>query len=941
MSRLVRSRHAVPVAALLALTGASAVSAGADPNPVGPSPGAIADPANRASHARVTRIAGADRVSLDDAVANRLFDRDAATTIALSAGETLEVRFVGAPRWINRLALDADGAVAIEIRALDGSWGPLPDATPTSGDEHALPDLRLRGLRIRSADPSASASVAGIEARFEQVDPDHGRSVVGRSGGSLLHLDWCNDYSATTSPNLSLCDDDARGLRDELDWGYADHGNSGALENHFKRNDLGSGNNGGHIDWADFAYYAGHGVSSTSDSYWGTNLSAIALGTFTDDRFVVPSDGRSAWGDGNLEWITAAACQILTTTADNYWASNMQGLHLMLGALTNIADAEYGEHFGDRMVDNGWFDSAWTIKSSWWDALDNFNSTGTGIVIGETSSAGGDYVWGEGSVIADPVDDSTFHRWRKTLTSVAARETDVLTAHIVRDPARYERSAAPTVFPASAPGGLTVKIDPTLLTEARQGEMIVYDVAPVDRDLDDVAQVAQSICQLQELLCDPEIGRSGPDELIAIDGARELRMNEHTGRYHYIDTDRFLAWTTTPPQLPTENQAVAGADELLATWAGGDLPGRSLVGIDYIEQAALTKEGEGAARVMADSTHAVSLTVNYQRRLGEFAVGGGGATARVTFGHQGEIQQVRQGAWRPVVPGGTIQPMSVSEVIAGLNQQGWDACIEGVRLATDSIEITSWELGYFEPGSGIPTQSIRPCYIVNALLGEGGSGLQGDTATPAEFYVWADVRQPRAAIQTPDEPHEVPPGAEVCFEGAAGQGQPPYTFRWTTVEGELLGEGPSPCAALFPPAPDETGHQDDVVTVELEVVDATGRTGRDFVDVHFAPALDVDDPAPGAPVPVTLGAIRPNPTRAGAAISFSVAHDHPVHVTIGIYDVTGRLVRELVDGVHAPGTHLVAWDGHAADGHRAAPGAYFTRLEVDDHRSARKLVLLD
>ena len=47
-----------------------------------------------------------------------------------------------------------------------------------------------------------------------------------------------------------------------------------------------------------------------------------------------------------------------------------------------------------------------------------------------------------------------------------------------------------------------------------------------------------------------------------------------------------------------------------------------------------------------------------------------------------------------------------------------------------------------------------------------------------------------------------------------------------------------------------------------------------------------------------------------------------------VYDVRGRLVRRLLQGTRAAGTHEVRWDGIDAAGHRAPTGIYLYRLQV-------------
>ena len=72
--------------------------------------------------------------------------------------------------------------------------------------------------------------------------------------------------------------------------------------------------------------------------------------------------------------------------------------------------------------------------------------------------------------------------------------------------------------------------------------------------------------------------------------------------------------------------------------------------------------------------------------------------------------------------------------------------------------------------------------------------------------------------------------------------------------------------------------------------------------------------------------IGPNPLISGQAnVGFSLARAD--RVELKVYDVTGRLVRTLVNGqLFQPGEHSVIWDGVSNAGQKVARGVYFTQL---------------
>ena len=82
----------------------------------------------------------------------------------------------------------------------------------------------------------------------------------------------------------------------------------------------------------------------------------------------------------------------------------------------------------------------------------------------------------------------------------------------------------------------------------------------------------------------------------------------------------------------------------------------------------------------------------------------------------------------------------------------------------------------------------------------------------------------------------------------------------------------------------------------------------------------------------------PNPCRAVAAMTFQIPQRS--RVTLRIFDVTGRLVRTLVDDDYDAGVHGVAWDVRTDARHGVASGMYFYRLQTDGYTMARKLLVV-
>jgi hypothetical protein len=59
---------------------------------------------------------------------------------------------------------------------------------------------------------------------------------------------------------------------------------------------------------------------------------------------------------------------------------------------------------------------------------------------------------------------------------------------------------------------------------------------------------------------------------------------------------------------------------------------------------------------------------------------------------------------------------------------------------------------------------------------------------------------------------------------------------------------------------------------------------------------------------------------------------------LSLYDVSGRLIRELVSEALEPGGHSVTWDGLDGTGERVAGGTYFARLSAGGYALTRRII---
>jgi hypothetical protein len=82
----------------------------------------------------------------------------------------------------------------------------------------------------------------------------------------------------------------------------------------------------------------------------------------------------------------------------------------------------------------------------------------------------------------------------------------------------------------------------------------------------------------------------------------------------------------------------------------------------------------------------------------------------------------------------------------------------------------------------------------------------------------------------------------------------------------------------------------------------------------------------------------PNPFNPTTSISYDVPASG--EVTVWIYDLRGRMVRELVDGQQSSGHHVAFWDGRDEHFGQVASGVYFVRVTFQGASQTKKIVLL-
>ena len=117
-------------------------------------------------------------------------------------------------------------------------------------------------------------------------------------------------------------------------------------------------------------------------------------------------------------------------------------------------------------------------------------------------------------------------------------------------------------------------------------------------------------------------------------------------------------------------------------------------------------------------------------------------------------------------------------------------------------------------------------------------------------------------------------------------------------------------------------------------VNSDGTLGGQIVSIE-----EIEEPAEQElPGTFAIYANYPNPFNPSTTISFDLPQASAV--SLRIYDIQGRLVRELLNGSLAAAQHHVQWDGKGNHGRRQPSGVYYYRLVTDTQTATRTMTLV-
>jgi hypothetical protein len=252
-----------------------------------------------------------------------------------------------------------------------------------------------------------------------------------------------------------------------------------------------------------------------------------------------------------------------------------------------------------------------------------------------------------------------------------------------------------------------------------------------------------------------------------------------------------------------------------------------------------------------------------------------------------------------------------------------------------------WEAMTWMPALGIQEYyALMPTTVDSAASGSGWSVffVAGLTASP---YLWY-ASPPESGQAVDNLAPNVPTGFAASYQPGSGSAlnwnaATDADFRYFKIyRGTVPGFTPGPGSLLHSTI--ETNWLDGsfpggTVYYKLTAVDFAGNESAPASAIVVA---GVDDAV--MPASFALHPPAPNPFHGALAIAFDVPAAGG-RVEIGIFDVSGRRVRSLVDGSKPGGKWQATWDGRDGLGRTLLPGVYLCRMRAGKFSKVVKVSL--
>ena len=150
------------------------------------------------------------------------------------------------------------------------------------------------------------------------------------------------------------------------------------------------------------------------------------------------------------------------------------------------------------------------------------------------------------------------------------------------------------------------------------------------------------------------------------------------------------------------------------------------------------------------------------------------------------------------------------------------------------------------------------------------------------------------------------------------------------------------------PAPGGTTVDLDLALRGVQLIDGSGslvgiQAVSGVASLDYRVPLGGENVGPGASLPkaFALSQNHPNPFNPSTTINYQVPDGvGSLYMTLSVYDIRGKLVRTLTEGLKGPGSYSAFWDGTDNSGRQIGSGVYFYRFSSAKYNATRKMILL-
>ena len=265
------------------------------------------------------------------------------------------------------------------------------------------------------------------------------------------------------------------------------------------------------------------------------------------------------------------------------------------------------------------------------------------------------------------------------------------------------------------------------------------------------------------------------------------------------------------------------------------------------------------------------------------------------------------------------------------------------------IDPRSGATGVFRYGPGSEgairySTGHRQVYFAFGIEGVTGSAMRDTIMRRSIEWLadgsWPDTEQPTVTLTYPNGGEELEGGETPSIEWTAsdnvGVTSVDILRSWDSGVSfpDVIAAGEANDGVFVWTVPDSFN-----TTSRIRVVarDAAGLAQRDDSDGDFTTGSETGIPD-DVDRKLALFQNAPNPFALATSIAYTVPQ--AAHVELRVYDVSGRLVRTLVDAELSADAYLAHWNGRRDDGVEAAAGIYLYRLVADGRELTRKMILL-